>query len=88
MRAIALLRLPNYPGGQREMTPARLQAKPNGDDRLLRKVVKGMLPINFVGIDNDYIITAIYVRSKVWFILSSQQFRNFCAQNRMVMTDC
>ena len=33
-----------YPGGQREITPARLQAKPNGDDKLLRKVVKGMLP--------------------------------------------
>ena len=35
-----------YPGGQREITPARLQAKPNGDDKLLRKVVKGMLPKN------------------------------------------
>ena len=35
-----------YPGGQREMTPARLMAKPNGEDRLLRKVVKGMLPKN------------------------------------------
>jgi large subunit ribosomal protein L13 len=31
------------------MTPARLQAKPNGDDRLLRKVVKGMLPKNKLG---------------------------------------
>lgn len=29
-----------YPGGQREITPARLQAKPNGDDKLLRKVVR------------------------------------------------
>ena len=38
-----------YPGGQRETTPARLQAKPNGDDRLLRKVVKGMLPKNKLG---------------------------------------
>ena len=28
-----------YPGGQREMTPARLQAKPNGDDRL--KMIAG-----------------------------------------------
>ena len=33
-----------YPGGQREMTPARLMAKPNGEEKLLRKVVKGMLP--------------------------------------------
>ena len=38
-----------YPGGQREMTPARLIAKPNGEDRLLRKVVKGMLPKNRLG---------------------------------------
>ena len=35
--------------GQREITPARLQAKPNGDDKLLRKVVKGMLPKNKLG---------------------------------------
>ena len=38
-----------YPGGQREMTPIRLLAKPNGEDRLLRKVVKGMLPKNKLG---------------------------------------
>ncbi|EXY78786.1 ribosomal L13 family protein [Bacteroides fragilis str. 3988 T1] len=31
------------------MTPARLIAKPNGEDRLLRKVVKGMLPKNRLG---------------------------------------
>ncbi len=38
-----------YPGGQKEMSPARLQAKPNGDDKLFRKVVKGMLPKNKLG---------------------------------------
>ena len=38
-----------YPGGQREITPARLIAKPNGEDKLLRKVVKGMLPKNRLG---------------------------------------
>src|SRR5574344_2235406 len=38
-----------YPGGQREMTPSRLMAKPNGEDKLLRKVVKGMLPKNKLG---------------------------------------
>ncbi len=38
-----------YPGGQREMTPARLQARPNGDEKLLKKVVKGMLPKNKLG---------------------------------------
>ena len=38
------LRYTGYPGGQREMTPAQLLAKPNGADRLMRKVGKGMLP--------------------------------------------
>ena len=38
-----------YPGGQRGMTPARLIAKPNGEERLLKKVVKGMLPKNILG---------------------------------------
>ncbi|MDR3308544.1 MAG: 50S ribosomal protein L13 [Tannerella sp.] len=36
-----------YPGGQRDVTPAQLQAK--GEDRLFRKVVKGMLPKNKLG---------------------------------------
>ncbi|WP_101689146.1 50S ribosomal protein L13 [Dysgonomonas massiliensis] len=36
-----------YPGGQKEMTPARLMEK--GADRLLTKVVKGMLPKNRLG---------------------------------------
>jgi large subunit ribosomal protein L13 len=38
-----------YPGGQREITPALMQAKPNGDEKLLRKVIKGMLPKNKLG---------------------------------------
>ena len=38
-----------YPGGQRERTPARLITKPNGEERLLKKVVKGMLPKNILG---------------------------------------
>ena len=38
-----------YPGGQKEMTPARLIAKPNGEERLMKKVVKGMLPKNRLG---------------------------------------
>lgn len=38
-----------YPGGQRKMTPARLITKPNGEERLLKKVVKGMLPKNILG---------------------------------------
>ena len=38
-----------YPGCQREMTPAQLMKKPNGEERLLKKVVKGMLPKNILG---------------------------------------
>ena len=38
-----------YPGGQRENTPATIMAKPNGADRLVRRVVKGMLPKNKLG---------------------------------------
>ena len=47
-----------YPGGQSEITPAKLLAKPNGADRLLRRVVKGMLPKTKLGakiLDNLYI---------------------------------
>ena len=43
------LKYTGYPGGQREITPAQLQAKPNGDEKLLKKVVKGMLPKNRLG---------------------------------------
>ena len=38
-----------YPGGQRELTPARIMAKPNGADKLMRRVVKGMLPKGRLG---------------------------------------
>lgn len=38
-----------YPGGQREETPASILAKPNGADKLLHRVVKGMLPKNRLG---------------------------------------
>ena len=41
------LRYTGYPGGQREMTPGKLLEK--SPDRLLRKVVKGMLPKNRLG---------------------------------------
>ena len=47
-----------YPGGQREITPARLLAKPNGAEKLMKKVVKGMLPKNRLGaklLDNLYV---------------------------------
>ena len=35
-----------YPGGQKVHTPASIIAKKNGYEKLLRKVVKGMLPKN------------------------------------------
>ena len=38
-----------YPGGQREITPARLMAKPNGAEKLMKREVKGMLPKNRLG---------------------------------------
>jgi large subunit ribosomal protein L13 len=41
------LRYSGYPGGQKEFTPAQLKEK--GEDRLFRKVVKGMLPKNKLG---------------------------------------
>jgi large subunit ribosomal protein L13 len=45
-----------YPGGQKEVTPAQLKAK--GEDRLFRKVVKGMLPKNKLG---DKLLSNLYV---------------------------
>ena len=38
-----------YPGGPRENTPASIMAKPNGADKLVRRVAKGMLPKNKLG---------------------------------------
>ncbi len=40
------LRYSLYPGGQKASTPAAIIAKPNGYDKLIRRVVKGMLPKN------------------------------------------
>ncbi len=47
-----------YPGGQKKATPATILAKKNGAEKLLRKVVKGMLPKNKLAaqlLDNLYI---------------------------------
>ena len=52
------LRYTGYPGGQREATPASILAKPNGAEKLIRKVVKGMLPKNKLG---DRLITNLYI---------------------------
>ena len=47
-----------YPGGQLEATPASILAKPNGAEKLIRKVVKGMLPKNKLA---DRLINNLYV---------------------------
>ena len=50
------LRYTGYPGGQREMTPAKLLEK--SPERLFKKVLKGMLPKNRLGaaiLDNLYV---------------------------------
>ena len=47
-----------YPGGQPEHTPASIMAKPNGADKLFRRVVKGMLPKNKLGAK---LLTNLYV---------------------------
>ena len=38
-----------YPGGQRATTPAEMMKKVNGEEKLLKKIVKGMLPKNRLG---------------------------------------
>lgn len=52
------LRFTGYPGGQRRSTPALLMSKPNGADRLLRRVVRGMLPKNRLG---DKLLGNLYI---------------------------
>lgn len=50
------VRYTGYPGGQREFTPQDLMDK--GADKLIRKVVKGMLPKNRLG---NKLINNLYV---------------------------
>lgn len=47
-----------YPGGQKEATPASILAKANGAEKLIRKVVKGMLPKNKLA---DRLLTNLYI---------------------------
>lgn len=62
------VRYTGFPGGQREMSPAELKAK--GVDRLIRKVVKGMLPKNRLG---NRIITNLYVFGGAEHNMQAQQ---------------
>jgi large subunit ribosomal protein L13 len=50
------LRYTGYPGGQRNITPAKLMEK--SPEKLIKKVVKGMLPKNRLG---DKLIGNLYV---------------------------
>lgn len=52
------LRYTGHPGGQREITPAQMMQKPNGAERLMKKVVKGMLPKTKLG---DRLLGNLYV---------------------------
>jgi len=47
-----------YPGGQKKITPATIMARPNGEEKLVKRVVKGMLPKNRLAskqLDNLYV---------------------------------
>ena len=52
------LRYTGHPGGQREITPAEIMQKPNGAEKLMKKVVKGMLPKTKLG---DRLLGNLYV---------------------------
>ena len=52
------LRYTGHPGGQREITPAQMMQKPNGAEKLMKKVVKGMLPKTKLG---DRLLGNLYV---------------------------
>ncbi len=62
------IRYTGFPGGQREMTPQQLLEK--GADRLIRKVVKGMLPKNRLG---ARLITNLYVFAGAEHNMQAQQ---------------
>jgi large subunit ribosomal protein L13 len=57
-----------YPGGQREITPAKLMAK--SSEKLIRKVVKGMLPKNRLG---DKLLGNLYVFPGAEHTMQAQQ---------------
>lgn len=62
------LRFTGYPGGQREFTPGDLLKK--NPEKLIRKVVKGMLPKNRLG---DAILGNLYVYAGSEHEQSAQQ---------------
>ncbi len=62
------VRYTGFPGGQRELTPAQMLEK--GADRLIKKVVKGMLPKNRLG---RQIIANLYVFEGAEHNMQAQQ---------------
>ncbi len=62
------VRYTGFPGGQREYTPKDLMDK--GADRLIRKVVKGMLPKNRLG---SKLFTNLYVFAGAEHNMQAQQ---------------
>jgi large subunit ribosomal protein L13 len=62
------VRYTGFPGGQREFTPQDLMEK--GADRLIRKVVKGMLPKNRLG---ARLFTNLYIFAGAEHNMQAQQ---------------
>lgn len=62
------LRHTGYPGGQREMTPEQMMAK--SPEKLIKKVVKGMLPKNRLG---DKVLGNLYVFAGAEHNMQAQQ---------------
>ena len=65
------VRYTGFPGGLREFTPADLMAK--GADKLVRKVVKGMLPKNRLGSKQ---IANLYIFAGAEHNMQAQQPKN------------
>lgn len=62
------LRHTGYPGGQREMTPEQMMKK--SPEKLIKKVVKGMLPKNRLG---DKLLGNLYVFAGAEHNMQAQQ---------------
>ena len=52
------MRFSGYPGGQKQFTPADVAAGYKGYERLIKHVVRGMLPKNRLG---NHILNNLYI---------------------------
>ena len=57
------LRFSGYPGGQKQFTPADVAAGYKGYERLIKHVVRGMLPKNRLG---NHILNNLYIYEGNW----------------------